>query len=248
MKQQLNRYTFTAWAFLVAGVPIAAVAYFILDVVWLTAMGLALVIIGLLLFGLARSLPRLSPEFARLLFSTSADNLAILFEELAVKTQAVYLPPDFTGGRGRALIPLSGRPDITNLKTRLPNRLIVHYGNNPQDLGLLVNTPGTPALASINITLEENAEVVGAALSALFSGTLDMADSTIVYNKDNAVKITFEKLRYEHQNDRTFQVLGSVPASIAATFVAAAWQHPTVIISESKKGRRYEVVLELLVV
>jgi hypothetical protein len=246
LKQGSNPYIWVGLGLLLTGALVAGVAYLILSLVWLTAFGLAMIVIAFILLGLALSVPRLSPELSRLLFETATDNLAVLLEELAVSTKAIYLPPAITGGKSHALIPLAFTPRADLLRQPLPDRLIVRYGNGAQELGLLVTTPGTAAVKFLGEKPEANAELLGAILSTFFNGTLGIADSVSVSTENHLIKVAFSHLRHERENDRTDQVLGSAPASVAAAVVAAAWDRPVSIISEGRNARKYQVVIELL--
>ena len=246
LKPRANPYTWTGWGLLLAGALTAVTSYVILNIAWLTALGMAMVIISFILLALAKSVPVLSPALSHLLFETATENLAVLLEELALYTKAVYLPPSLTDDKSHALVPLAVSPRAEMLGRPLPNRLIVRYGKGPQDIGLLVTTPGTVAVKVLGERMEANTEQLGAELSAFFRGTLGIADSVSVSSENDRIRVTFSHLHHERANDRTDLVLGSAPASVAAALTAAAWDRPVTIFSEGGNARKYDVVIELL--
>lgn len=246
MTQSSNPYIRLGWGLFVTGLLTATVSYFIINIIWVTALGLAMLIIAVILLALARSVPKLSPELSHLLFETGTNNLSILFEELAVSNKAVYLPTHLTEGKPRALIPLAKQPGTEGFNQPLSNRLIVRYGQGQKDIGLLVSTPGTTAVNSLNTDVEANVDTVGGLLTSFFSGTLGNADSVNVSSHNETIKVTFSGLEPLQINDKASQILGSPPASVAAAVTAAAWNHPITITSESGNKKKYEVILELL--
>ncbi len=70
-------------------------AYFIFHLVWLTALGICMLIISFILLALGRTIPKLPPEVCTLLLETGIDNMATIVEELGIRTKAVYLPSSF---------------------------------------------------------------------------------------------------------------------------------------------------------
>ncbi|AKG53547.1 hypothetical protein DGWBC_0884 [Dehalogenimonas sp. WBC-2] len=246
MNSKLNPYIWAGWSLFIAGILISASSYFILELTWFTAFGLSLLIISFILLALSKSIPKLSPEFSQLLFETGGENLGVLFEELAVSTKAIYIPPSYTSGKSKALIPLATNPTAETLKRPLSNRLIVRYGPELQDIGLLVSTPGTVAMATMETGLEADGSMVGAILTSFFNGSLGIADTVMVSSQNDVIKVSFSQLKHERINDRTDQVLGSAPASVAAAVSAAAWNRPVMISSEGGNARKYDVIIEML--
>ena len=133
-----NSYTWSGFSLLIAGSLLSPVAYFILHLNWLTALGISMLILSFLLLALGKTIPKLSPEVCGLLLETGIDNIATIVEELGIKTKAIYLPSSLTSGRPQALIPLHSNSSLPSLTKPLPHRLIVKYGANPDDIGLLM--------------------------------------------------------------------------------------------------------------
>ena len=101
-----NPYTWTGLALLIAGVMVSLPAYFIFHVIWLTALGICMLILSLILIALGKAIPKLPPEVCGLILETGIDNIATLIEELGIKTKAIYLPSSLASDRPRAFIPL----------------------------------------------------------------------------------------------------------------------------------------------
>jgi Ca2+/Na+ antiporter len=87
----LNPYINTGAALVTTGILLSLTASLIFEIVWLTAFGLSMIILGVILIALGRSLPRLSPELARLLFTSGSDTISDLLEELGITAKAIYL-------------------------------------------------------------------------------------------------------------------------------------------------------------
>ena len=106
-----NAYTWTGLGLLVAGAITVVAAVFVLSsVVWLTALGVAMLIMAFILLALARSVPRMSPEVSMLLLETGIDNIATVVEELGIESKPVYLPSSLTSERSSSIL---ANPSIT---------------------------------------------------------------------------------------------------------------------------------------
>ena len=66
---------------------------------------------------------------------------------MGIRTRAVYLPSSLTGGQPQALLPLHSNSSLPVIKHALPRRLIVKYGNSPDEIGLLLSTIGSTAVS-----------------------------------------------------------------------------------------------------
>ncbi len=239
-------YTWLGLGLLLAGAALTLCASFILGVAWLAALGLALTILGLLLLALARSIPRLPPEYSRLLFQTGSDAISDMLEELSVTSRAVYLPPSMTEGKARALIPLDGRADLV-LPPRLPaGRLIVRYGPRPDDLGLLVSTPGTGALALLEPSEGLGPVDLGSSLTSLFRGVLDVAERVSVLPGTGGFTVELVRPHFEHDKNWASQSLGSPVAAITAAVAALALGKPVAIQSEQGDAKTYRIEIGVL--
>ena len=203
-------------------------------------------ILSFILLALGRTIPKLSPEVCSLLLETSVDNIAAIVEELGIKAKAVYLPSSLTSGRPQALIPLHTNPALPPLDEALPQRLIVRYGANPDDIGLLLSTVGSTAIGMLESRPGATSTELESAMTSLFSGILGVADRTRVVHHENHIKVEIYNPRIENRATWSHHCLGGPLASIAATVVAEALDKPVSINQEEQNGRKYSVELEVL--
>ncbi|MFC2067074.1 hypothetical protein ACFLUO_08550 [Chloroflexota bacterium] len=159
-----------------------------------------MLILSFILLALGKTIPKLPPEVCSLLLETGIDNIAAMIEELGIRTKAVYLPSSLlTGGRPQALIPLRSNPSLPPITKALPQRLIVKYGTNPGDIGLLLSTIGSTAASMLESRPGPTSIELESALTLLFTGTLGIADRTIVAYHKNRIKIEIHNPRIENR-------------------------------------------------
>ena len=91
-----NLYTWSGFILLIIGVCLFFVSYFLLLLTWLTALGLATVILAILLVALGRTVPQLSPQASSLLLETGISSISAIVEELGIKSKGIYLPSFLT--------------------------------------------------------------------------------------------------------------------------------------------------------
>lgn len=240
-----NPYVWAGFGLLVAGGLISATAYFVLDLVWLAALGIAMLILSFICLVLGRTIPRLSPEASVLFLETGNENLAALIEELGIKTKAVYLPSSLAHGRPKALIPLHSDPALPAIPDTLPERLIVKYGPGADDVGLLVTTPGSTAVGMMESTLGSTLSDLETALTSLLSGVLGVADGTTVVSRDG-ILVEVRNPRLESRRTWTHATLGDPLASIVASVAAEVLGKPVVIRQDEKRGTRQFVTLAIV--
>lgn len=233
-------------AFCVAGAIFAPISYFIIGSVPLTAVGMSTIIIGFTCIALANTRPYLSPEASQLILKTGMENTAALLEELGLRSKAIYLPSTMRDGHPQALIPLVENGDIKLLREKLPGRLIVRYGVNPDDMAIAVTTPG-----SINIDMLETrpgptSGEIEAAVTYILTGVLDIANSVTVNLADAQVDVEVNGSRLHYEDIWYYRCLGSPVASIAAAIASEALQKPIRIKEESYSKGTNRITLEVL--
>ncbi|MFC1870228.1 hypothetical protein ACFLYE_03050 [Chloroflexota bacterium] len=244
--QNRNLYTWTSLGLIVTGVLVSLSAYFIFRLNWLTALGIAMIILSLILLALGRTVPKLSPEVSILLLETGIDNISSLIEELGIRSKCLYLPAKLNSGRPRALIPLHHNTSLHPVTEGLPERLIVRYGAKPDDMGLMVTTLGTAAVSLLESIPGPIATEMESALTYLFAGTLGVADGTKVIHHENRLDVEIRNPRLESKTTWSHQCLGGPLASIAAAIAAEAWGKPVAIKQEGQTRGRYSIELEVL--
>lgn len=241
-----NSYTWTGLSLLVAGGLISLPAYLILHLVWLTALGICLLILSLILLALGKATPQLPPEVCSLLLETGIDNIAALIEELGITTRAIYLPSSLTADRPRAFIPL--HPDATKpvITEALPHRLIARYGTGAEDMGLLVSTIGSAAMGMLETKPGASPVELESALTSLFTGRLGIADGTRVLGDSHHIRVEIDRPHLKNGADWSHRCLGGPLASLVASIAAEAWDKPVAITQEASLKGKYCVELEVI--
>lgn len=229
-----------------AGAIFAPVSYFIISSVPLTAVGTSIIVIGFVCIALSNTRPYLSPEACELMLKTGMENTAALLEELGIRSKAVYLPSTMRDGHPQALVPLVEDREVQLVKDKIPGRLIVRYGLNPDDMAIAVTTAG-----SINIDMLETkpgptSEEIEAAATYILTGVLDIANSVTVKLADSQVNIAVSGARLHYEDIWYYRCLGSPIASIVAAISSEALGKPVRIREESYHQGRASIVLEVL--
>ena len=230
---------------LTAGILVSPVAYFILALTWLSALGICMLILSLILLTLGRTIPKLPPEACSLLLETGVDNMASLVEELGIRAKATYLPSSLTNGRPQAFVPLHSNPALPSITKALPQRLIVRYGSGPDDIGLLLSTIGSNAVGLLESKPGPTPTELESALTSLFAGTLGVADRTMVVCNENHIKVEIHNPRLENETGWSHHCFGGPLASVVAAVAAEAWDRPVTIEQEEQNGSKYSVELEV---
>jgi len=242
-----NRYRLLGLGLLLAGVGLVPVSYFLLRSVPLVALGLSLVILGAVCLALERAYPMIPPGVSLILMEAGLENIAVMLEELGLRSRAVYLPSSLTGGKPQALIPLNFSDTSPKVPTlALPRRLIVRYGAAADDMGLLLFTPGSMAVGMLESKPGPTPGAIEAALTSLLVGAIDAAGSVSVFAHDRKVTVQVSAPRVEHRNTRLHRCLGSPLASIAASIATEAMGRPVIIAGEQSGGGRSVIELEVL--
>jgi len=238
-----NPYTLLGSGLLLTGGWLVPVAHVLLNSTPLSALGIWLIILGGVCLVLGRTRPKIPPEVSTILLETSLENISAIVEELGLTSKALYLPSSMSQGQPQALIPLHANSSLPPIEKALPRRLIVKYGPDPEDMGLLITSPGSAVAKMLESKPGATSAELGDALSSVLGGVLDVADSIKVGMNNKSVAIEVFKPRMEYKNVRLYECLGSPLASIAAALAAEALDKPIVIKSElHSKGK---IMIEL---
>ncbi len=233
-RTQQSAYATVGLGLLLGGVLAAPVFFFVTNSVPLTALALSTVLLGTIALFLDRSLPPVPPRAAQLLLESGLANLSGLLEETGVSAPAVYLPSTLTEGQPRALIPLSShgqRPGISQIN---PQRLIVEFGPHPDDVGLLVSTPGGGALSLLDERIGSTSAELESALTKLLVGAFDIARTVQVSQENGLVTVRVGGIRLSTGDLWVHKILGTPVASVAAAVVAEGRKAPIVVESEAR--------------
>jgi len=224
----------------------AIVSHFILDSTPLTALGISMVILGAICLTLARTRPKISPEVSVILLETGLENTAAIVEELGLRAKAIYLPSSLTGGHPRALIPLHSNPGLLQIGEVVPGRLIAKYGPAPDDLGILVTTPGSAVTGMLAAETGPSPEELETAITSVLAGMLDVAGGARVNMTGDRVAIEVMSPRLEQRNLWFYQLLGSPLASVVASLAAEALDKPLIIEREMPGKGKLTIELRAL--
>ncbi len=243
----LSAYRKVGFVLLAAGVLAAPIFYFVARSIPLTSLGLSAVLLGTIALLLNRSLPEIPPRAAQVLLESGLENLGGLVEELGVAAKALYLPSALTDGRPRALIPLNSDSAHTTISHVVGRRLIVEYGPRPEDVGLLVSTPGTSALSFLDEPVGSTSSELEGVLTKLLVGIFDAASAVQVSMEDGVVHARISGIRPATGDLLWIHgVLGSPIASVAAAVVAEGVKAPVVVAAEERSGDHLSVRLEVV--
>ncbi len=241
-----NPYTWSGLALLIAGLLVSPFAYFVLQLTWLTALGICMLILSFILIALGRTIPKLPPEVCSLLLETGIDNIAAIVEELGIKAKAVYLPSSITGDRPQALVPLHANPSLPLITQALPQRLIVRYGSRPDDIGLLLSTIGSITTGMLEVKPRPTSAELESALTSLFIGHLGIADRASVSCQENIIRVEIHQPHIEDGVNWSHHCLGGPLASIVASVSAEAWNKPVTIKQERIQNGKHYVEVEVM--
>jgi len=241
-----NPYRRLGLVLCVAGAIFAPISYFILGSVPLTAVGISAIVIGFTCISLANTRPYISPEACELILKTGMENTAALLEELGLRSKAVYLPSTMTDGHPKALIPLVDGKNIQWVKEKIPGRLIVRYGVNPEDMAIAVTMPGSMNIDVLETKPGPTSGEIEAAVTYILTGVLDIANSVTVNLVDAQVNIEVTGSRLHYEDIWYYRCLGRPIASIVAVISSEALGKPLRIKEENYSKGKSRIVLEVL--
>ena len=246
MKPISNSYTLLGVYLSLSGLTLVAIAFIILQSTPITALGLSTIILGAVSLALGRGQPKISPEASEILLQSGIENISAIVEELGLKSKAIYLPSSMTSGKPQALIPINSNPHPPTLgNIVLPKRLIVKHGSNPEDMGLLVTTPGS-AVAGIVTTKSDASEGdLEAALTLVLVSTIGLADGAKAAMDEEKIRVEISNPRLEYKKMWVYESLGSPIASIVASVVAEVLDKPVTVDNEQYSRGKCVIDLKL---
>ena len=221
MKPISNSFTLLGVCLNLLGLTLIAVAFIILQSTPITALGLSTIILGAVSFALGRGQPKISPQASEILLQSGIENISAIVEELGLKSKAIYLPSSMTSGKPQALIPINSNPNPPKLgNIVLPKRLIVKHGSNPEDMGLLVTTPGSAVSGIITTKSDATDGDLESALTLVLVSTINLADGVKAAMDEDKIRVEISNPRLEYRKMWVYESLGSPIASIVASVVA----------------------------
>jgi hypothetical protein len=174
------------------------------------------------------------------------ENTAALLEELGLRSRAIYLPSSMRDGHPQAIIPLVEDGDVQRVKAKIPGRLIVRYGVNPDDMAIAVTTAGSININMLDTKPGPTSGEIEAAVTYILVGVLDIANSVRVNLTDARVDVEVSGSRLHYEDIWYYRCLGSPTASIIAAISSEALGKPVRIEEESYNKGKSKIVLEVL--
>lgn len=202
--------------------------------------------LGFTSLALANARPYISPEASELILKTGMENTAALLEELGLNNKAIYLPSSMREGHPQALIPLKGETDIQRIRGKIPGRLIVRYGDNPDNMAIAVTTPGSLNIGKLETKPGSTATDIETAVNYVLTGLLDIANSAEISLTENHIIAEVNGSRLHYEDIWYYRCLGSPIASIVATISSEALGKPVRIKEESYHRGKSKILLEVL--
>jgi hypothetical protein len=241
-----NPYMWLGFGLTLIGAIVSPVFYFIVGSAPLSALGISFIMLGLTCIALANTRPAISPEASQTMFQTGIENIAALLEELGLSGKAIYLPRSLRDGRSQALVPLRQDGTPVRISGKIPGRLIVRYGHQPEDLGVAVTTPGSVCLEALEVEPGSSADGIESALTRVLVGMLDIASSVSANATDGKVNIEVSNPKLSYENIWFYRSLGSPLASISATIASEILDKPVMVALEQNHGSKSIIELEVL--
>ena len=170
---------------LIVGAIVGALSYF-MGIVPMLAFGLASLLIG----SMVLYLPSSDSVLTRIVAESSLPslfNIERLLDDLDLDERGIYIPVSGFGVAPRVLVPLALTPSTRKppLGLNASRRMFVTVGKNPEDRGILLDSPGAGILSSVERSLRLDLSRVG--LTDL-QGTLDSGFRSIGIGKVTSVR------------------------------------------------------------
>jgi hypothetical protein len=243
----MNSYNMLSVCLVLTGVLLSCVSYFVLSSTPLTALGISALMMAGVSYAIGNGQPKISPEASAIFLHSGIENISALVEELGLKSKAIYLPSSMTSGKPQALIPLhSNSVSMQFGKIVFPKRLIVKHGSNPEDLGLLVTTPGSAVSSLVAAKSDSTAGDLESALTAVLAGTVNLADGAKVSLDNDVVRVEVSNPHLEDAKMWIYDTLGTPLASIVASVIAQVLDKPVLIEDEQPSEGKCVFQLKLL--
>lgn len=243
----MNVYRTLGLCLALTGSLLSLVSYLILNSIPLTALGISTLVLASISYALGTGQPKIPPEASALLLQSGTENISALVEELGLKSKAIYLPSSMTGGKPQALIPLRSNPPYLQLgKIVLPKRLIVKYGANPEEMGLLITTAGSTVSETIASKPDATEADLESTLTSILSGNVNLADNAKITIDNDIMHVEVSNPRLENRKMWIYESLGTPLASIIASAIAQMLNEPLIVEEDQTLKGKTLLRLKLL--
>ena len=220
----------------VFGTTLSLFSHLILQIVPLTALGIAIIILGTTI---AITSPQPLPkETVQLLINSAIQNIEALLEEFTTIEKAIYIPKE---ERTYAYIPLNPTQIDPNQIVKAPNRLLIKVGEH---YGLQLIPPATELIKTLN--LEATEENIEDTLRTLLVDLTDLAEGVKTVSKENTIIIEINGIKLEIEAPKYIETLGSLQASIAAATIATVLKKPVKILEEKMEKKKTTIKVQIL--
>ncbi|MEZ0345665.1 MAG: hypothetical protein ABWK01_03865 [Infirmifilum sp.] len=218
----MNNWKVPTLTLALTGAALAVYSYFVLASTPLTAAGICALVTAISLALTPRETPYREAALSAL--TAYALNIARVLEELAAQPGAVYTPQGLVAVPLGKSVKMVGQPD--------PQRLI---WKDTAGYFLILSMPsfGVEPGSSLEPTLEY-----------ILVDTLGLCDGVKVAGSDDRLVVELSKPRSLGEPSRFTQILGSLPAHLAAAVSAVTLQEPLRLVEYKSKGGTMLVWLE----
>lgn len=235
----MNIYRVVGALLTVLGIVISLLGYLIIKSIYLIASGITSLMLGLSFLAISVEYG-LNIEPYRVLASQSLINIKLLLESVNLdNSKPIYIPSKYTEGIPLTLVPLSKNP-ITYKK--LPKHIVVRYGVNQEDIGILIATAGTQVVKEEVIESINDASGLEGLLSRILVGKYKLVSSINVVEIENGFKVTLKPFIYK---ELSVKPLGTIYTQIVGQLIAEAINKPVTVDEDIKKK---ELILTVKVV
>ncbi len=241
-----NPYILTGVVLLIIGLYLTAFSYFALDSTPLTAIGISTLIVAFTSIWLANTRPKISPEASQIILQTGLANSTATLQALDVKNKAIYMPPNGHQDSPRALVPLTGEPDIRHMQVVQPHEYLTTRKVDSQNLAVAITTPGTLCLNFLKSKPGASKSEIESASSYVLTRVLDIASRVNVGFSNPRINIEVRGTELGDNDSPFYRCAGSPVASIVAAICSQALEKPIRIFEENRLPRKTRIILEVL--
>ncbi|MGD0804219.1 MAG: hypothetical protein ABSA11_09120 [Candidatus Bathyarchaeia archaeon] len=238
MARRIDAYVSVGLGFVGFGAPLAAYCYWIVHIVPLTALGLALVVLGVSVVLIPQN--PVPTSVVRGMVEDACANVEAELEQFDAREKAWYLPP--RDGCVLCFVPLVAdvKPAVVQAASRAPVKMLTESMGVP---GLMVFPPGSKILRSSQ--LDGDAGLEDAMINVLVD-YLEGAESVKVIKEGSRVNVFIKKTRLQTDFSRFNYVLGSITVSVLGCVAAQVLNVPVRVLDERTEGRNLSAIFEVL--
>jgi len=242
----MNKFTEVGIGLTGLGGVLAAFSFFVLGSIPLSALGFALLILGLVIFIFPQYL--VPHQVVKGMLLGAVSNIEAVLEEFGATHKAIYLPP--REGKMLAYVPLSGNPAFSEIEkmTEGPKRILVRVDGHP---GLFIYPPGAEVVALSGVVDAEmdggtgGEAVIENGIGYCLVDFSELASRVQVSLEGDRVFLRLRNVKVQVEAPRFIKVMGSLPSSLAACVIAAVARKPVRVLEEKKEGRWFKAVFEV---